>query len=144
MHPFAIDARGGLYVNSGSATNACQVENRMPQSPGHRPCTELATRAGIWRYDANRTGQRFSATERFATGIPNAGGSAVDRHMGNIGKDDLAVRGRAYSHVQPRCHAHGHAGGPKSVTLRPYGAGTGLEARDRATISLADRNPSAA
>ena len=58
-------------------------------------------------------------------------------------KDDLAVRGRAYSHVQPRCHAHGHAGGPKSVTLRPYGAGTGLEARDRATISLADRNPSA-
>ena len=59
-------------------------------------------------------------------------------------KDDLAVRGRAYSHVQPRCHAHGHAGGPKSVTLRPYGAGTGLEARDRATISLADRNPSAA
>ena len=42
------------------------------------------------------------------------------------------------------CHAHGHAGSPKCVTLRPYGAGTGLEARDRATISLADRNPSAA
>jgi hypothetical protein len=59
-------------------------------------------------------------------------------------KDDLAVRGRAYSHVQPRCHAHGHADGPKPVTLRPYGAGTGLEAHDRATISLADRNPSAA
>ena len=38
----------------------------------------------------------------------------------------------------------GHAGSPKCVTLRPYGAGTGLEARDRATISLADRNPSAA
>ena len=49
MHPFAIDARGGLYVNSGSATNACQVENRMPGSPGHEPCTELETRAGIWR-----------------------------------------------------------------------------------------------
>ena len=30
MHPFAIDAQGGLYVNLGSATNACQVENRMP------------------------------------------------------------------------------------------------------------------
>ena len=61
-----------------------------------------------------------------------------------VQKDDLAVRGRAYSHVQPRCHAHGHAGSPKCVTLRPYGAGTGLEARDRATISLADRNPSGA
>jgi glucose/arabinose dehydrogenase/mono/diheme cytochrome c family protein len=78
MHPFAIDAEGGLYVNSGSATNACQVENRMPGSPGHQPCTELETRAGIWRYDADRTGQRFSPAERFATGIRNAGGIAVE------------------------------------------------------------------
>jgi glucose/arabinose dehydrogenase/mono/diheme cytochrome c family protein len=78
MHPFAIDARGGLYVNSGSATNACQVENRMPQSPGHQPCTELETRAGIWRYDANRTGQHFSPAERFASGIRNAVGIVVD------------------------------------------------------------------
>jgi glucose/arabinose dehydrogenase/mono/diheme cytochrome c family protein len=78
MHPFAIDAQGNLFVNSGSATNACQVENRMPRSPGHQPCTELETRAGIWRYDANRTGQRFSPAERFATGIRNAGGIVVD------------------------------------------------------------------
>jgi glucose/arabinose dehydrogenase len=78
MHPFAIDARGGLYVNLGSATNACQVQNRMPNSPGIQACTELETRAGIWRYDANRTGQRFSPAKRFATGIRNAGGIAVD------------------------------------------------------------------
>jgi glucose/arabinose dehydrogenase/mono/diheme cytochrome c family protein len=78
MHPFAIDAEGGLYVNSGSATNACQIENRMAGSPGHEPCTELETRAGIWRYDANRTGQQFSPAERFATGIRNAVGIAVD------------------------------------------------------------------
>jgi glucose/arabinose dehydrogenase len=78
MHPFAIDAEGGLYVNSGSATNACQIGNRMPGSPGHEPCTELETRAGIWRYDANRTGQQFSSAERFATGIRNAVGIAVD------------------------------------------------------------------
>jgi glucose/arabinose dehydrogenase/cytochrome c5 len=78
VHPFAIDAQGGLYVNSGSATNACQVENRIAGSAGHQPCTELETRAGIWRYDANRTGQRFSAAERFATGIRNADGIAVD------------------------------------------------------------------
>jgi glucose/arabinose dehydrogenase/cytochrome c5 len=78
MHPFAIDARGGLYVDLGSATNACQVKNRVLDSPGHRPCTELETRAGIWRYDASRTGQRFSPAERYATGIRNAVGIAVD------------------------------------------------------------------
>jgi hypothetical protein len=31
--------------------------NRMPHSPGHSPCTELETRGGIWRYDANKTNQ---------------------------------------------------------------------------------------
>src|SRR5918996_2763570 len=78
MHPFAIDAQGGLYVNLGSATNACQVQNRMPNSPGIQPCTELETRAGVWRYDANRTGQRFSPAERFVTGLRNTGGLAFD------------------------------------------------------------------
>src|SRR2546422_4408897 len=78
MHPFAIDARGALYVNSGSATNASQVQNRMPRSPGHQACTELETPAGIVRYDANRTAQRFSPAERFVTGIRNPGGIAVD------------------------------------------------------------------
>lgn len=78
MHPFAIDAQGGLYVDLGSATNACQVQNRMPNSPGIRPCTELETRAGIWRYDANRTGQQFSPAERFATGLRNGEGLAFD------------------------------------------------------------------
>jgi glucose/arabinose dehydrogenase len=78
MHPFAIDAQGGLYVDLGSATNACQVQNRMPYSPGHRPCTELETRAGIWRYDANRTGQPFSPAERLATGLRNGEGIAFD------------------------------------------------------------------
>jgi glucose/arabinose dehydrogenase/mono/diheme cytochrome c family protein len=78
MHPFAIDAQGGLYINSGSATNACQIQNRMPNSPGHQPCTELETRAGIWRYEAERTGQRFSPAERFVTGLRNSGGIAVD------------------------------------------------------------------
>jgi len=95
MHPFAIDARGALYVNSGSATNACQVQNRMPKSPGHQPCTELETRAGIWRYEAERTGQRFSPAERFVTGIRNAGGIAVDStgigiYTTQHGRDQLA------------------------------------------------------
>jgi glucose/arabinose dehydrogenase/cytochrome c5 len=78
MHPFAIDAQGGLYVDLGSATNACQLANRMPRSPGNQPCTELETRAGIWRYDANRTGQHFSPAERFATGLRNGEGIVFD------------------------------------------------------------------
>jgi glucose/arabinose dehydrogenase/mono/diheme cytochrome c family protein len=94
MHPFAIDAKGNLYLDSGSATNSCQAENRMPGSPGLRPCTELETRGGIWLYDANRSGQTFSAAERFATGLRNSEGIVFDP-AGRIfatqhGRDQLA------------------------------------------------------
>jgi mono/diheme cytochrome c family protein len=51
----------------------------MPLSPGHDPCIELGTRAGIWRYDANKTDQTFSASERYATGIRNGEGFAFDK-----------------------------------------------------------------
>src|ERR1700694_1027765 len=78
MHPFAIDADGSLYIDVASATNACQLQNRTPKSPGIAPCTELETRGGIWRYDANKTNQRFSPGERFSTGIRNAEGFAID------------------------------------------------------------------
>src|SRR5207245_204202 len=95
MHPFAIDSSGGLYVDLGSASNACQLKNRTLRSPGHRPCTELQTRGGIWRYHANRTGQRFSPAERYATGIRNAVGIAVDATGSGVystqhGRDQLA------------------------------------------------------
>jgi glucose/arabinose dehydrogenase/cytochrome c553 len=78
MHPFKIDADGHIYVDLGSATNACQAENRVKGSPGHEPCTELETRAGVWRYDANKTDQHFSPAERYATGIRNSEGFAFD------------------------------------------------------------------
>jgi glucose/arabinose dehydrogenase len=83
MHPFAIDATGNLFVDVASATNSCQVKNRMPNSPGYKPCTEIETRGGIWRYDANKTGQTFSPAERYATGIRNADGIAIGAaHLG--------------------------------------------------------------
>jgi glucose/arabinose dehydrogenase len=78
MHPFVIDKDGHLYVDLGSATNACQVENRVKNSPGHDPCTELQTRGGTWRYDANKTDQHFSPAERYATGIRNGEGYSFD------------------------------------------------------------------
>src|ERR1700730_6015046 len=76
MHPFIISPEGTMYIDVASATNSCQAKNRTPASPGLSPCTELETRAGIWRYDANKTNQTFSTAERYATGIRNAEGFA--------------------------------------------------------------------
>lgn len=95
QHPFAIGADGMLYVDVASATNACQEKNRTLKSPGVNPCTELETRGGVWRYDANKTHQKFSPAERYATGIRNAGGLAFDATGKNLystqhGRDQLA------------------------------------------------------
>jgi glucose/arabinose dehydrogenase/mono/diheme cytochrome c family protein len=94
MHPFVIDPSGAMYMSSGSASNACQVKERSLQSPGMDPCTELGTRAGIWRYDANQAGQHFSKNERYATGIRNAVGIAIDAsgqvYSTQHGRDQLA------------------------------------------------------
>jgi glucose/arabinose dehydrogenase/mono/diheme cytochrome c family protein len=78
MHPFYIDADGLLYVDVGTATNACQEKNRTAGSPGAKPCTELETRGGIWKFEAKKTDQKFSPEARYATGIRNAEGFGVD------------------------------------------------------------------
>ncbi len=73
---FAIGPDSALYVNIGSATNSCQKKDRENNSPGVDPCTELATRAGTWRFSATRLDQPFSPSARFATGIRNGMGLA--------------------------------------------------------------------
>ncbi len=78
MHPFIIDSKGGLYVDVATPSNSCQLKNRTLESPGADPCKELETRGGIWLYDANKTNQVFSPAERFATGIRNGEGFAID------------------------------------------------------------------
>jgi glucose/arabinose dehydrogenase len=78
MHPFAIDSQGNMYVDMGSATNSCQSQNRMPGVPGNKPCKELETRGGIWRFDANRLNQQYSPKDRFATGLRNGEGISLD------------------------------------------------------------------
>jgi glucose/arabinose dehydrogenase len=94
MHPFVIGQAGDMYMDVGSASNSCQLKNRTPDSPGRKPCTELLTRAGIWRYDANKTNQVFSPKERYATGIRNAVGIAFDPggqlYSTQHGRDQLA------------------------------------------------------
>jgi glucose/arabinose dehydrogenase/cytochrome c5 len=78
MHPFAIDADGSLYVDVASATNSCQIKNRTLNSPGQDPCVELETRGGIWRFDARKMNQAFTPSGRFATGIRNGEGFALE------------------------------------------------------------------
>ena len=78
MHPFIINSEGLMYIDVATATNSCQSKNRTLKSPGANPCTELETRGGIWVYDANQANQTFSPAERFATGIRNAEGFAID------------------------------------------------------------------
>lgn len=84
-----------MYVNIGSRTNSCQETDRLPSSPGHDPCTELEQRAGIWRFSANRTGQRFADGRRFATGLRNAMALATQPGTGALfaavhGRDQLS------------------------------------------------------
>ena len=92
---FALDTAGNLYVNVGSKTNSCQQKDRADRSPGVDPCTELRTRAGIWKFAANRTGQTQATGERFATGVRNAMGLTVSPLDGKVyttqhGRDQLA------------------------------------------------------
>jgi glucose/arabinose dehydrogenase len=68
---FTFDDSGGLYVNVGAPSNACQENDRARGSPGQDPCPLLESHAGIWRFDANETGQTFEDDERFVTGTRN-------------------------------------------------------------------------
>lgn len=78
IHPFIIDSEGKTYVDVASASNSCPLKNGTLKSRGVDPCTELETRGGVWLHDANKTNQVFSTDDRFATGIRNAEGFAID------------------------------------------------------------------
>ncbi|MFM7838486.1 MAG: c-type cytochrome, partial [Chitinophagaceae bacterium] len=68
--PFAFDGKGHIYVPFGGPSDACQEHNRVPGSPGLRPCPLLDSNAGIWRFDENAKNQfRSSAGTRVATGL---------------------------------------------------------------------------
>lgn len=94
--PITLGPDGALYVDHGSASNSCQEQDRRAESPGRRPCPELAVRAGVWRYDANRPGQTPADGERWATGLRNAMALAVNPTTGLLwgathGRDQLSA-----------------------------------------------------
>jgi len=91
----ALDGRDHLYVNVGAPSNACQEDDRVPRSPGIRPCPLLALHGGIWRFTADKTGQRHGQDgQRYATGIRNAvaitwNAAADGLYVLQMGRDQL-------------------------------------------------------
>lgn len=65
----AFDGKGGLYVNVGAPSNACQQRDRSAESPGQDPCPLLEKTGGIWKFDENKLGQTQADGTRFATGL---------------------------------------------------------------------------
>jgi hypothetical protein len=65
----AFDGKGGVYVNFGSPSNACQQPDRQPNVPGQDPCPLLDTYAGIFRFDENKLGQKPADGHRYSTGM---------------------------------------------------------------------------
>lgn len=65
----AFDGQGGVYVNVGAPSNACQVPDRQPKVAGQDPCQLLEISGGIWRFDENKLGQTQAGGRRYATGL---------------------------------------------------------------------------
>lgn len=65
----AFDGKGGLYVNVGAPSNACQQPDRQRSVAGQDPCQLLERHGGIWRFDENQAGQQQADGKRYATGM---------------------------------------------------------------------------
>jgi glucose/arabinose dehydrogenase len=79
MHPFAIDAEGNLFVSMGSATNACEVQNRMP--PGATTQTR-AVKSSRLQSDTRRgfaTARALTSTPRGACSSPSMAATSCMR-----------------------------------------------------------------
>lgn len=100
--PIAFDGKGNLFVALDASANLCTAQTLpppgrpQPSAPpvGLKPCPDLGTRAGVWRFDANKVGQKFPAAgEQWATGIRDIDSldwSPADGHLYGImhGRDN--------------------------------------------------------
>lgn len=96
--PIAFDDKGHMYVPFGAPSNACQDLIRTPGgTPGFAgldPCPELEKYAGIWQFDANKTGLTQNDGKKFATGIRSVVAMDWNKDDKNLyivmhGRDDL-------------------------------------------------------
>jgi glucose/arabinose dehydrogenase len=65
----AFDGKGGLYLNIGAPSNACQNPDRRPGVKGQDPCPLLDEHGGIWKFDENKLNQKLADGTRYATGL---------------------------------------------------------------------------
>lgn len=91
----ALDNAGHLYVNIGAPSNSCQKQDRVAGSPGMDPCPFLDKHAGVWRFDANRSGQTQADGRHFSGGSRNLVALGVNPLTGTLygvqhGRDQLA------------------------------------------------------
>ena len=78
-HPIAFDGKGSLFVSMDGGGNIC-VDPKAPKV-GLKPCPNLETKGGIWRFDDSKPGQKFADGEHYATGIRNS--SSLDWRDGD-------------------------------------------------------------
>lgn len=67
--PIAFDKKGNFYTVFGAPSDACQVDDRSPMSPGMDPCPILEHRGGVWRFDADKLDQLQGDGEKIASGF---------------------------------------------------------------------------
>ena len=65
----AFDGKGGLYLNIGAPSNACQAQDRRAKVAGQDPCPILEKAGGIWKFDENKLSQTQADGVKFATGL---------------------------------------------------------------------------
>lgn len=92
--PVTFDNKGNIYVPFGANSNNCQEVNRTPNSRGINPCPLLKDHGGIWRFDANKTGQLQKDGHMFATGLRSVVALDWNKQDNNLyvlqhGRDDL-------------------------------------------------------
>jgi glucose/arabinose dehydrogenase/mono/diheme cytochrome c family protein len=101
--PIAFDDKGHIFVGWGAGSNAGQVNNRQPGSPGigdpgstTKGNPWLKDHGGIWMFDANKTNQHQSDGVRYATGLRSLVALDWDPTSGSLytvshGRDDLRM-----------------------------------------------------
>ncbi|HMK25450.1 MAG TPA: PQQ-dependent sugar dehydrogenase [Chitinophagaceae bacterium] len=91
----ALDNDGNLYVTIGAPSNACQVQDRTPASPGQDPCPLLEKAGGVWQFKADKLNQSYTQGTKFVTGIRNIVGidwNAKEKQLYAVqhGRDQLS------------------------------------------------------